>query len=126
MKQLFALFLTLFFISISFQQLSASTLISDGEEIYGNWTKYGSPYIIEGEATVPRGRTLTILPGVVVKLAINQKGRIYVEGNIKAVGKSNDWIEFTKNSDDDDAFWGAILVRNSQKNNIFKYCKLRS
>ena len=49
------------------QFVFAQTTISDGEEVSGTWNMSGSPYVVEGEAIVPIGATLTIKPGVVVK-----------------------------------------------------------
>ena len=47
---------------------SAQTTIPDNTNINGNWTLANSPYIIEGRAIVPFGQTLTIEPGVEVRL----------------------------------------------------------
>jgi hypothetical protein len=63
------------------------------------WTTTGSPYIIDGSVTVGSGVTLTIDPGVIVKL--NGLFRyIEVEGTISAVGNSSNHITFTSINDD--------------------------
>ena len=43
--------------------LSAATTIPGGN-VSGIWDAAGSPYLIEGDITVPAGQTLTIEPGV--------------------------------------------------------------
>nr|MBC8385923.1 hypothetical protein [Candidatus Cloacimonadota bacterium] len=45
--------------------LFAETIIQPGE-VSGTWTFENSPYLIEGEITVPDGETLNIEPGVLV------------------------------------------------------------
>jgi parallel beta-helix repeat protein len=62
----------------------------------GPWNLSGSPYIIIGNIVVPAGETLTIEPGVDVKF--DGYYRIYVEGNISAIGNETDMINITSNS----------------------------
>jgi len=56
-----------------------------GGSVSGTWTAAGSPYLIEGDITVPAGQTLTIEAGVEVifqswyKLTVN--GTLLAEGN---------------------------------------------
>ena len=52
-------------ICLSFAVYS-QTIIPAGP-IYGTWTLAGSPYLIEGETTIPNDSTLTIEPGVLVE-----------------------------------------------------------
>lgn len=63
------------------------------------WTSSGSPYILNGNVTVSSGVTLTVQPGVVVKL--NGASRtITVNGTLSAVGSSSARITFTSYQDD--------------------------
>jgi len=121
----------LLFISTS---ILAQTTISDGEEVSGTWSKSGSPYIIEGEAIVPRGKTLKIKPGVEVKFKVGDDrdyrvnddlnpyfnvGFLRVEGTLIAKGKKNKMITFTHNSQS--GYWGNVVFVNSRDNEL-KYC----
>ncbi|MDZ7262229.1 MAG: TonB-dependent receptor, partial [candidate division KSB1 bacterium] len=55
------------------------------------------PYIVQGDITVPKGQTLTIEPGVIVKFAGYY--RITVRGTLVANGTSSNRIIFTSNKD---------------------------
>jgi hypothetical protein len=46
----------------------ASTTITGGNIINQTWTPSGSPYIVEGDITIPAGSTLTIQSGVTIQL----------------------------------------------------------
>ena len=52
----------------------AQTIVPGGN-VSGIWTAAGSPYLIEGEITVPEGDTLVINPGVEVIFQGNFKFR---------------------------------------------------
>ncbi|HVU62368.1 MAG TPA: immunoglobulin domain-containing protein [Phycisphaerales bacterium] len=47
----------------------ADTTIVGGNIVNQTWTLSGSPYIVQGDVTVPAGAFLTIDPGVIVKVA---------------------------------------------------------
>lgn len=70
----------------------------------GKWTLASSPYIVSGDIWVPRGSTLLIEPGVVIKF----RGRhsFVVEGNLIAVGRPRNPIIFTSINDRD--FFGML------------------
>ena len=72
---------------------------------FGTWTKAKSPYVVYDQDTVPTGQTLTIEPGVVVRLesGIN----LTVNGDLIAVGTVDDSIRFTANGSSP---WGSINV----------------
>jgi RHS repeat-associated protein len=63
------------------------------------WTQAASPYILDGSVTVSSGATLTIEPGVVVKLN-GQSRQISVAGVISAQGTATAPIVFTSYKDD--------------------------
>ncbi|MBN2891649.1 MAG: right-handed parallel beta-helix repeat-containing protein [Bacteroidales bacterium] len=115
--------------------LFGQTVIHNGQEVSGKWTKSGSPYIIEGEAIVPDGEKLTIKPGVEVQFKTGTDidyrdyygdrnpnfdvGFLRVNGTIIAKGKKNKMILFT--SKDKYGKWGNVFMENSS-DNIFEYC----
>lgn len=119
---------------VVFVILRTQTIIKNGQEVYGVWNKKGSPYIIEGEAIVPQGQTLTIKPGVIVQFKegnvfdyrMNGKlnpffnaGFLRVNGKIMAFGKKSSKIIFKgKNGV---GHWGAVVLVNSN-GNVFNYC----
>jgi RHS repeat-associated protein len=63
------------------------------------WTLANSPYILDGNVTVAAAATLTIQPGVVVKLN-GQFRSLFVNGTLSAVGTSGSRITFTSYQDD--------------------------
>lgn len=79
---------------------AATTYISGGTYTSNvTWTASGSPYVINGNLIVGASATLTIEPGVIVKM--NGTFRtIYVDGRISAVGSAGNRITFTSFRDD--------------------------
>ena len=70
------------------------------------WTVADSPVVInKADFTVPVGVTLTIQPGVTVKV----KSYIYVYGVLSAVGTSDSRISFVKH--DGDSNWAGIYFK---------------
>ena len=73
-------------------QTEVSGIISENT----TWTKSNSPYIVTSSIAILEGITLTIEPGVTVKLDSSQSLKIY--GQLLAKGNSNNRIKFTSNS----------------------------
>jgi predicted outer membrane repeat protein len=90
MKTTFILFALVTLSVISFPQ----TVINPGN-VSGTWTLSGSPYLIEGEITIPNSQTLTIEPGVLVEFQGHYT--LFVQGRLIAVGNETNFITFTIN-----------------------------
>lgn len=63
-----------------------------------DWQKADTPFIINSEIIIPEGLTLTIGPGVIIKLSA--LGRIYVRGVLLVQGSAEEPIIFTALIDD--------------------------
>ena len=104
-----------------------------GGNVSGRWIIAGSPYLIEGEITIPNDSTLIIEPGVVVEF--QQHYALEVQGRLLAVGTAGDTIVFTVNdtsgfSNPDTTLggWFGIRFTNTLLTNDssrITYCKLQ-
>ncbi len=111
----------------------AQTYISNKEQVSGTWDKKGSPYIVKGEAIVPKGKTLKIKPGVTVMFQTGEErdytessfevGFLRVEGTLQAKGKKNEMIRFTSNGSY--GTWGCIYLFEGESN-LLEYCLLEN
>jgi hypothetical protein len=93
-----------------------------GGDVFGTWGVAGSPYLVEGDITVPAGQALTVEPGVEVvfqswyKLTVN--GLLQADGNpsspilFTAVDVTPGWlgIRFV-NADDSSSLSHSIVER---------------
>ena len=77
-------------------RVPATTYTSDT-----TWTQANSPYVLDGNITVNPGVTLTIDPGVVVKLSA-QTRTLTVKGVLQALGTADQSVVFTSIKDDTD------------------------
>ena len=100
--------------------------------VSGNWLINGSPYLIEGEISIPDGETLTIDPGVLIEFQGHYK--FNVQGQLLAVGTMQDSIHFTvndttgfSNPNIPDGGWHGIRFDNTPTTNDSSkivYCHL--
>ncbi len=81
----------------------AFTEISGDITTNTTWTKAGSPYLVRGSLYIPPGITLTVEPGVVVKIdgSASSFSGLDILGTINALGTSEDPIYFTSFYDDE-------------------------
>ena len=80
-----------------------ATFIPEGE-VSGTWSIENSPYCVDGHLTVENGQTLTIEPGV--KVAVRGPYHFNVQGNIKALGASDNNIIFS--SSNPNLYWDGF------------------
>ena len=100
------------FIFIGLNNLLGQTNVSGG--IFNNttWTKANSPYVVTGDIAVFPQKTLTIEPGVTVK--VNDDLKIIIRGQLIAKGTINDSIIFLSNSSSPArAKWKGFQIENN-------------
>src|SRR5262245_54624871 len=81
---------------------AADTIIAGGNVINQTWTTAGSPYIIQGDITVPNGASLTIEAGVEVRAASSDsqmssdttKVEVFIDGVLDVNGTSGNPVTF--------------------------------
>ncbi|MBA4312106.1 MAG: hypothetical protein C0417_05710 [Chlorobiaceae bacterium] len=87
----------------------------------GTWTLSNSPYSVVGDVTVPAGLTLTIEPGVIVKL--DSALSITINGVLIANGTETDSIIFTtSNTIQDVGQWKQLRFTNNSLISNITYC----
>ncbi|MFY8021540.1 MAG: T9SS type A sorting domain-containing protein, partial [Bacteroidia bacterium] len=110
------------FLILSVFTANAVTYFNGGIFANTTWTLANSPYILNGSVVIFPGKTLTIEPGVVVKVvssSANNGEQIYLEcrGNLIAEGTSNNPISFIPETKPSNAFeqvWYGIRIKGTQ------------
>ncbi len=91
--------LTVAFVLLS-AQLFSQTIIENNITANTTWSQGGNPYIVNHTITVSNNVTLSIEPGVIIKL--NGIGKLFsVNGSLNATGTSENPIVFTHITDDE-------------------------
>ncbi|MCP4542400.1 MAG: right-handed parallel beta-helix repeat-containing protein [Chloroflexi bacterium] len=73
-------------------------------------------YVITDDVVVPTGITLTVEPGVTLRF--REDHSLIVEGRLEAEGTSSQPVGFTRDGDDP---WGAIILQNSDADNVIAH-----
>ncbi len=120
---------------VTLRAVGVSGTIVAGGPVSGTWTTAGSPYTVTGDIRVPKGRTLTVEPGVVVKFAGHFALTVGYRATLRAVGTETGQaphlptrpaaaghIVFTPT--DTDEGWFGIRFVNSGTDDILKYCTI--
>ncbi len=97
----------------------AATLVSG--DVFGTWTKTGSPYMVIDQCTVPGGKILTVLPGTTV--IVGEALKLTVNGQIIASGTVSNKITFKGASASN--YWDRIEINhNGTTDSQFAYCNI--
>jgi len=87
--------------------VAASTTVPGGD-VSGTWTASGSPYLIEGDLTVPSGETLTVEAGV--EVVFQSWYKLTVHGTLLAEGTESAPILFTATPEAPDTWLGIRII----------------
>ena len=102
------------FMNVAVAQTNVSGFISSNTA----WNLAGSPYIVVSNALLSHGYTLTINPGVIVKF--NDSTALQIDGELIAIGTTEDRITFTSNQSTPAAGdWAKIHFADTSVNAIF-------
>ncbi|MBZ0119770.1 MAG: DUF4215 domain-containing protein, partial [Sandaracinaceae bacterium] len=98
---------------------SADTIIAGGNIANQTWTVAGSPYIVQGDITIPSGGMLTIQPGVVVRFSTMDASmsgdpltEMIVQGTL-TVGGAGDPVTFESTALTGTNRWYGIRLETS-------------
>jgi hypothetical protein len=106
------------------------------------WNPENNPYLLIGNIFIDEGVTLTIQPGIQIKLGsalLNNNNYVngeyfmlvgeesvakmfWVDGSIIAEGTEQDSIIFTRDNDDLYNHWGTIYFNNTSQKSKFEHC----
>lgn len=115
-------------------RLSADTIINGGNIINQTWTTTGSPYIVQGDVTIPSGAFLTINAGVTVRFTSTDglatgvdtsRVELTVKGTLSVNGTSANPVTFEAQSGTAAGTWYGILVNATASNASLSYAVIR-
>jgi hypothetical protein len=109
-------------IQIALRGMGVSGTVVPAGPVSGTWKKASSPYVVAGDITVPRNKTLTIEPGVTVKFAGHFGLTVGYRAKLLAVGMEQDRIVFT--AGDKEQGWFGLRLINSGSDDKLQYCTL--
>jgi parallel beta-helix repeat protein len=113
MKALYKVILIIVIACAAKYKADAQVFVSDTLTSNTTWYSNQNPYIVVQDLIVPKGITLTIMPGVMVKSQVETSIKVY--GTLVAMGTLTAPILFTENSVGPDIQrWSGIKLLKSQ------------
>jgi len=107
---------------IALRGVGVSGAIVPGGDVSGTWTRAESPYTVTGDIAVPRGRALTIEPGVEVKFAGHFGLTVGYRATLTALGTADEPILFMPI--DTEEGWFGIRFVNTGNEDVLQYCTI--
>ncbi|MBL0061860.1 MAG: hypothetical protein IPP40_10385 [bacterium] len=104
--------------------LADSTFVSGA--VRGNWTREGSPYIVDNYLIIETGDTLSIGPGVRVYFTGPYFLQMDSAASLHAVGAEGDSVVFTGRTDVDSLRWAGIDCNYNADTLRFEYCVIEN
>jgi hypothetical protein len=105
---------------VALRGVGVSGTLVPGGSVSGTWTRAQSPYAVTGDIHIPRGKALTIEPGVLVKFAGHFALTVGYRGTLRAMGTEPERIVFT--ASDTDQGWRGLRFVNSGAEDILEWC----
>ncbi len=87
-------------------------------------SKECSPYVAQGDIVVDSNVTLTIEPGVEIRMA--EHGNMFIYGNLQAHGTESERILFTINPEYSGSEWGALCFMNNSSTSDLSYTTVKN
>jgi signal transduction histidine kinase/AraC-like DNA-binding protein len=112
--------ISLLLLFLSFQTFPQAHIQSGN--VNGKWIKQNSPFYIDGEIKIPRGKKLLIEAGV--KVIFTGHYKLIVNGILEARGTKQDSIYFFPS--DTSVGWHGIRFIEAEDFNTLAYCVLRN
>ncbi len=94
--------------------VSYSQTFVPGGTVSGNWDKFGNPFLVQGDITVPQDSTLNIYPGV--NIVFQGEYAFSVYGTLRMVGSLEDSILVT--AADTNSGWRGLKIFNQVNSNV--------
>ncbi len=107
---------------VTLRGVGVSGAIVAGPSVSGTWRKSQSPYIVTGDIRVPRSKTLTIEPGVVVKFAGRFSLTVGYRATLRAGGTEQEKVLFT--ASDRKEGWLGIRFVNTARDDTLTHCTI--
>jgi hypothetical protein len=106
-------------VAMATHQAHAETVIGGGNIINQTWTPAGSPYVIQGDITVPGGAFLTIQAGTTVRIASGDsqasglntsRTELTVNGSLDVQGTAANPVTFAAQTGTSPGTWYGIVI----------------
>ena len=132
MKSVFSLPFSLYSLTFLLFMVGLASAQISGEQT-GEWIRENSPYLVNGDITIPVGGSLVIRDSVEVRFqgpfAFHVKGVLNAQGRLLEDNETVNWVRFTYDFSPDSSelqndtlLWRGIRFENSQSGSVLRYC----